>query len=155
MTSTYSAHAAICAKFYELTMDSSYVADVVFAKARAAIGEQALFVGGMFEIASELASRGMALTVVDYTIDVRDSESTITRTSTTERVTDSPLVVNWRARYSGEIWGKPFTFDDTIEHRAFSRPEFASCVSRAGFQVIEQGDNFNETSFYTLAQRTV
>jgi SAM-dependent methyltransferase len=240
MSNTYSAHAAICAKFYELTVDTRYVAEFVFAKARAALGERALFVGGMFEIAGELASRGISLSVVDYTdemvavgrnrlpncsiqksdlrslpfhdefdtifvvgrvfthmtsdsdllaalescrrslrpngklmadnyedsrievtdyfngrIDARDSNSTITRISTTERVTESPLVVNWRARYFGEISGKPFAFDDVIAHRAFSRTEFTTYLSKAGFQVIEQGNNFDETSFYTLAERTV
>jgi SAM-dependent methyltransferase len=240
MTDTYSAHAAICAKFYELTLSARQVADFVFAKGRVAIGDRALFVGGMFSIAGELALRGLSLTVVDYTdemvaigtsrlpncrvqksdlralpfheefdtifvvgrvfthmildadllaalescrrslrpngkllvdnyedsriqvtdyfngrIDARDDTSTITRISTTSRVSEVPLVVTWRACYHGEMDGSSFAFEDTMEHRAFSRAEFASYLSQIGFQLLEQGDNFDETSFYTLAQRTV
>jgi SAM-dependent methyltransferase len=240
MTNTYSAHAAICSKFYELTLNARHVADFVFAKGRAVNGEKALFVGGMFEIAGELALRGLSLTVVDYTdemvavgasrlpnccvqksdlrnlpfhetfdtifvvgrvfthmipdadlltalescrrslkpngkllvdnyedsriqvtdyfngrIDAQDDQATISRISTTERLSEVPLVVTWRARYHGKMDGRSFAFEDAMEHRAFSRAEFASYLSQAGFQLLEQGDNFDETSFYTLAKRVV
>lgn len=238
MTSTYSTHAAICAKFYTLTLDAHKVAHFVIDKAGVQPGARALFIGGMFEIAAELSLKGFELTLVDYTdemvalaakrlpdcrvvradlrelcfdqefdaifvvgrvfthmttdidlraaleschkalkpsgilmadnyedtkiqvtnyfngrIDVRDEGSVISRISSTRKVSDSPYVVNWRATYSGEIAQEPFAFDDEIDHRAFSRAEFAMHLSQFGFRVIAQGDNFDETSFYSVARR--
>jgi SAM-dependent methyltransferase len=84
-------------------------------------------------------------------ISVGDASSKIVRESTTERVSESPYVVKWRADYSGEFNGASFRFSDSIDHRAFSRDEFSRYLSTAGFTVEEQGDNFDETSFYTVA----
>ena len=70
-------------------------------------------------------------------------------------MSELPLIVIWRARYLGEIEGQSFAFEDSIEHRAFSRAEFASYLSQTGFRLLEQGDNFDEASFYTLAERVV
>jgi len=76
----------------------------------------------------------------------------IIRESKTTLVSAAPFIVRWDARYSGHYDQRSFEFSDSMEHRAFSRSEFSTCLERGGFQVIEQGDNFDETSFYTLAQ---
>lgn len=233
MTDTYSKHADVCAKFYELTLDSRAVADFVFAKSGARTGQKALFVGGMFGVASSLA-RTLELTIVDYTdemvgigrslvpdarvlkADLKDlpfrsefdlvfvigrvfthmiaqtdlrsavqscrkslrpggtlladnyetdriqttnyfngelgcgsGETQITRRSTTTLLTADPFVVRWDAEYTGQFGGSKFRFTDSMNHRAFSRTEFAEALRTEGFQVLEQGDNFDETSFYT------
>jgi ubiquinone/menaquinone biosynthesis C-methylase UbiE len=235
---TYSTYAEICSRFYDLTLDSRAVGDFVVAKARASAGNRVLFVGGMFQVAAQLQSKGLELTAVDNTdemvavgtkqlsssrvlkadlrslpfdnefdivfvvgrvfthmttdedltqalascrraltnsgklfadnyqdtriqitnyfngrISVGDERSKIVRDSTTERMSESPCVVTWRAEYSGELEGSPFRFSDSIEHRAFSREEFSRYLSTAGFRVEEQGDNFDETSFYSLATK--
>jgi SAM-dependent methyltransferase len=86
-------------------------------------------------------------------IQVQDDRCTIKRDSTTELRSTSPFVVDWRAEYSGVIEGEPFRFSDSIPHRAFSRAEFAEHLGNGGFQVIAQGDNFDETSFFTVSRR--
>jgi SAM-dependent methyltransferase len=88
-------------------------------------------------------------------IEGRDSSSQILRVSTTTQISGQPLVVRWDAEYSGEFDGAPFHFRDSIDHRAFSRQEFADCLRSAGFTAITQGDNFDETSFYSVAKRFV
>ncbi len=65
--STYSAHAAICAKFYDLTLNTESVSKFVFDNSKSHPGDAGLFVGGMFEVARGLINRGIDLTVVDYT----------------------------------------------------------------------------------------
>lgn len=67
MTDTYSKYADVCTKFYSLTLDSKNVAQFIFNKSRAIAGQNVLFVGGMFEVASELIKLGLNLTFVDYT----------------------------------------------------------------------------------------
>jgi len=67
MSDTYSTYADICAKFYALTMDARAVAEFVMARSQSGVGERALFVGGMFDVAAGLSSLGLQLTVVDYT----------------------------------------------------------------------------------------
>ncbi|HEY8608353.1 MAG TPA: class I SAM-dependent methyltransferase [Noviherbaspirillum sp.] len=85
-------------------------------------------------------------------IQVRDERSRIVRRSTTELLTETPLVVRWKASYTGIHEGAPFSFDDTIEQRAWSRDEIHARMSSSGFSVLRQGDNFDDTSFYTLAR---
>lgn len=87
------------------------------------------------------------------TIEAQDESCRIVRSSTTKRLSTSPFVVNWSAEYSGTMHGSPFHFSDSIKHRAFSRLEFAKELGKAGFQVLDQGDNFDETSFYTVSKR--
>jgi|GEM_PF-6330169 len=138
MSDTYSTYAEICSRFYDLTMDSESVADFVSSKCQASAGERVLFV-----IQTTKYFNGR--------ISVGDASSRIIRDSTTERVRESPYVVKWRADYSGEFKGAPFRFSDSIDHRAFSRYEFSRYLSSTGFTVQGQGDNFDETSFYTVA----
>lgn len=237
MSDTYSTYADICAKFYALTMDAPAVAEFVMARSRSRVGERALFVGGMFDVAAGLSSLGLQLTVVDYTeemvrvgsrrlpqcevvrADLRElpfrgqfdtvfvvgrvfthmttdhelvaaldschqalrpsgklfadnyedsriqvtsyfngtvkalsDDCSIVRESSTECVSKTPFVVRWDARYSGLVDGTTFEFSDSIDHRAFSRVEFAGYQQQKGFKVLEQGDNFDETSFYTLSR---
>jgi len=238
MSSTYTNHANVCAKFYSLTLDPEETADFILKNSRAVKGQSALFVGGMFDIASALISRGLHITLVDYTdemveiakskfgetsvfksdlrelpfdnqfdivfvigrvfthmisnedldkaifsckrslksggqifadnyedsriqvtkyfngrIDCSDSTCRIIRDSTTTRKSDSPRIVQWDAHYSGHMNGTEFNFKDSIDHRAFSREEFRKALEKYGFSVEEQGDNFDETSFYTLGRK--
>lgn len=238
MTATYSKYADICAKFYELTLDSEHVADFVFKNCSAKAGQQCLFVGGMFGVAERLLAMGLDLTVIDYTeemvfigksrmpnavvqkadlrdlpfnqafdlvivvgrvfthmitnddlirglaacyralrsngklfadnyediliqktsyfnglVEGRDSETHILRSSSTKLIGTNPFVVQWSAEYSGHISTNHFKFRDSIKHRAFSRVEFSNHLKMSGFEVEVQGDNFDETSFYTLARK--
>ncbi len=237
MTSTYSIHAAICAKFYELTLDPESVGRFIQLHSRIEAHERVLFVGGMFRLAQFLVDSGYSLTVVDYsdemvdvgrvllpntrveTADLRalpyqnefdlilvvgrvfthmitdedlrsalDScrgalrpggriffdnyedtkiqqtsyfngrvnaaagETKIIRDSCTTLVSRLPFVVRWAAEYSGEFAGRPFEFKDSMEHRAWSRTEISRFLTKASLEVLEQGDNFDETSFFTLAR---
>lgn len=237
MNNTYARHAAICAKFYELAVDRHAVEDFILQRSGVKPGHRALFVGGMFEIASCLFRHGVDLTVVDYSAEmvsvgrkhlpdvkvevadlrslpfenefdfvfvvgrvfthmisdedlrlavrschkalrrsgklffdnyedskigltnyfngelcVRDETAEIRRRSTTTRLSDSPLVVLWEATYTGILDGKPIEFCDAIEHRAWSRGEIQPFLKQAGFELLAQGDNFDETSFFTLAK---
>jgi hypothetical protein len=45
------------------------------------------------------------------------------------------------------------TFEDEMLHRAFSRKEVELLFEDEGFAVHSQGDNFDESSFFTLACR--
>jgi ubiquinone/menaquinone biosynthesis C-methylase UbiE len=238
MSFTYTKHAEICAKFYELTLNSRSVAEFVFGKIGAKSEQRGLFVGGMFSVAQALIAKGIDLTIVDYSdemiavgkallpdtkiykadlralpfdrefdivlvigrvfthmisnadlalgltgcwnslrvggrlfadnyedirilrtnyfnglIEGRDQNTHIARNSTTKVTSTDPFVVQWQAEYSGQFNNMPFSFRDSIEHRAFSRIEFASHLEATGFKIIDQGDNFDETSFYTLAEK--
>jgi SAM-dependent methyltransferase len=235
--STYSTHAAICAKFYDLTLSGESVSKFVFEKSESKPGDAGLFVGGMFEVAKGLCNKGVDLTVVDYTdemvavgkaklpgvrvekADLRhlsyegqfdivfvvgrvfthmisqedlfrglsacrrslrpggrlffdnyedskiqvtsyfngtaeagESDTLILRKSSTTRVSESPYVVRWDAEYSGTFEGEKFSFSDSMDHRAFSRMEVCRLLPDFGFEVLVQGDNFDETSFFTLAR---
>lgn len=77
----------------------------------------------------------------------------ISRRSRTESISDSPRVVKWFAEYSGTYKGEEFQFEDSMPHRAFSRSEFKNYLETANFEVLSQGDNFDETSFFTLARK--
>jgi SAM-dependent methyltransferase len=237
LMSTYSTHAAICAKFYDLTLKADEVSDFIFRHSQSRPGVSGLFVGGMFEIAKGLITSGINLTVVDYTdemveigrsklpgvkvekadlrflpfqdefdfvfvvgrvfthmisnddlsnafsscrkvlrrggylffdnyedskiqrtnyfngsIETKEGETIIRRESTTSKLSETPFVVRWDAEYSGSFSGKNFKFSDSIEHRAFSRHEICTLMPRFGFEVLTQGDNFDDTSFFTLAR---
>ena len=87
-------------------------------------------------------------------ISCSDSTSSITRNSSTSLSSERPHIVCWTACYSGEIENKSFEFTDSMEHRAFTREDFASHLNQRGLTVLKQGDNFDETSFYTVAVKT-
>jgi ubiquinone/menaquinone biosynthesis C-methylase UbiE len=88
-------------------------------------------------------------------ITVRDSNCQIVRESLTELVSERPYIVNWQANYSYQSHDNQVShFHDQILHRAFSRKEIQQFCRDAGLKVIEQGDNFDETSFYTLAKKS-
>lgn len=237
MNDTYSKNAAICSKFYELSVDPQAIDAFILERSRVTTGCHALFVGGMFEIANALLKHGINLTIVDYSeemvsigrkrfpntriekadlrslpyknefdfvfavgrvfthmisdddlrlalcschsalrgagslfldnyedskievtnyfngeIRLRDKTAEIQRKSTTTRLSDTPLVVQWDASYAGTIDGQPFEFFDSIKHRAWSRKEIQPFLEQSGFELIAQGDNFDETSFFTLAK---
>jgi ubiquinone/menaquinone biosynthesis C-methylase UbiE len=88
-------------------------------------------------------------------IEGKDHSSHIVRQSSTTRLSEKPFIVRWDAEYSGTVEDRTFSFRDSIEHRAFSRPEFTQYLEAAGLRTVAQGDNFDETSFYTLARREV
>lgn len=70
MNNTYARHAAICAKFYELTVDQQAIEGFILQRSGVKPGHRVLFVGGMFEIASCLLHHGVDLTVVDYSAEM-------------------------------------------------------------------------------------
>lgn len=95
--------------------------------------------------------------VTDYfngKVQVNDKEIEITRDSTTEKVSDSPYIVKWKATYTVTEDGKTKEFTDEIDHRAFSRGEIKDILEKNGFKQLDSGDNFDETSFYTIARST-
>ena len=49
--------------------------------------------------------------------------------------------------------GEEKVFQDEMLHRAFSRSEMKQLLEENGFLVLDQGDNFDETSFYTVAEK--
>ena len=77
----------------------------------------------------------------------------ITRDSTTELISTEPFIVNWKATYTLKENGKSRRFKDGIEHRAFSRKEIKELVEHNGLKQIENGNNFDETSFYSIARK--
>ncbi len=95
--------------------------------------------------------------VTDYfngLVSVSDSSIEIIRRSTTKLVSQDPFVVNWFADYRVTSQGNLITFSDQMRHRAFSRSEMKNLFEENGFSVCAQGDNFDETSFFTLARTT-
>ena len=92
--------------------------------------------------------------VTDYfngRIDVADESMKIIRDSSTSLVSESPYLVNWKAEYKILENGVEQTYQDEMLHRAFSRTEVKDLLEKNGFKVEDQGDNFDDTSFYTLA----
>lgn len=85
-------------------------------------------------------------------IFVSDDEVEIARDSTTELVSEKPFIVKWRAEYTVKD-GQTRQFKDEMEHRAFSREEMKELLERNGFRQLENGDNFDETSFYAIAKK--
>ncbi len=96
------------------------------------------------------------ITKTDYfngKITVKDSNIEIIRDSSTARVSKTPFIVNWKAIYSVKEGGKLQKFNDEMKHRAFSREEVKRNLEKNGFKQIEAGDNFDDTSFYSIAQK--
>lgn len=94
--------------------------------------------------------------VTDYfngCVSVSDSTLQIVRESSTELISHDPLVVNWKAEYRATLGSETKSFNDEMHHRAFSRDEMKELLELHGFTVLGQGDNFDETSFFTLARR--
>ena len=85
-------------------------------------------------------------------IVVKSDQGIIKRVSSTSLISKSPCVVEWQAHYSGSLDGDDFEFSDMIEQRAWSRSEIAPFLNETGFRQVSQGDNFDPTSFYTLAR---
>ena len=85
-------------------------------------------------------------------VAVKDADLEIIRDSTTELISEQPFVVNWSARYQASSEHGSTEFSDEMKHRAFSRMEMAELFEKHGFCVEAQGDNFDETSFYTLGK---
>jgi ubiquinone/menaquinone biosynthesis C-methylase UbiE len=234
----YSNLARICAKFYDLIVDSKEVADFVDTKISHFRPEKVLFVGGFFSVAKELIKKGYPLTVTDYTdemieegkkrlpktkvikadirnlpfenefdavivigrvfthmysdddlkkafqsigkslktngillfdnyentkitktnyfngkLTVKDNSIEIIRDSSTKIISEHPFIVNWKATYTVNEDGNLKRFDDEMEHRAFSRKEIKNILEKNGFKQIENGNNFDNTSFYSLAEK--
>ncbi len=84
-------------------------------------------------------------------ISVSDPAVEIVRDSSTCLVSRDPLIVNWKASYHIKSNGDSRSFSDEMYHRAFSRSEMQRLFEQHGFQVFSQGDNFDETSFFTVA----
>ena len=87
------------------------------------------------------------------TVVAEDGETHIERESSTALKSSVPYIVEWTAKYSGRFCGAALEFQDRMLHRAFSRNEITSLASHEGLEVMAQGDNFDETSFFTLARR--
>ncbi|VVB57840.1 Methyltransferase domain protein [Candidatus Anstonella stagnisolia] len=233
----YSNLAAICARFYDLSVDAREVADFVDAKISGSKPKKILFVGGFFSVARELIGKGYSITVADYTdemveegkkrlpgakivkadirnlpfenefdavlvigrvfthmysdedagkalgsikkslkpkgillfdnyedtkitntdyfngrITVKDRGIEITRDSSTEIISKTPFIVNWKATYTVTENGTVQKFSDEMEHRAFSRDEIKRTLEKNGFKQISNGNNFDSTSFYSIAR---
>lgn len=96
------------------------------------------------------------ITKTDYfngKITVKDSNIEIIRDSSTEIVSETPFIVNWKAAYIVKEDGKLQKFNDEMKHRAFSRKEMKNILEKNRFAQIEVGDNFDDTSFYLIAQK--
>ena len=114
---------------------------------------RALLPGGVLLADNYESSKIQKTNYFNGQISCSDGVVEIVRSSKTELVSTSPHVVNWQANYSGRFQQQEFAFSDSMEHRAFSRTEFATELTAASFEVLEQGDNFDETSFYSLARK--
>ncbi len=85
---------------------------------------------------------------------VDDARSRIVRDSFTTLVSEEPYIINWKANYLSSENGVVSRFQDQMLHRAFSRNEVEQFCEACGLEVVDQGDNFDETSFYTLAVKS-
>ncbi len=75
----------------------------------------------------------------------------IKRTSTMRSLSQTPQVVECVAQYSGTIDSRAFEFTETFNHRIFSKEEIRPILNASGFDIVSQGDSFDENSFFTLA----
>lgn len=94
--------------------------------------------------------------VTDYfngIIRAKDGNIEIIRNSSTELISKSPLIVNWKATYILKEGGNVKEYNDEMEHRGYSRQEISDFLEKNGFTQIENGDNFDDTSFYVLARK--
>jgi SAM-dependent methyltransferase len=87
------------------------------------------------------------------TINCSDTNIKITRSSSTELISNKPFVVDWSATYTGIHEGQEFEFSDSMHHRAWSRNEILGYIDKTAFKILDQGNNFDETSFYNLAEK--
>ncbi|MBS3106548.1 methyltransferase domain-containing protein [Candidatus Woesearchaeota archaeon] len=83
-------------------------------------------------------------------VKVKKGDSEIVRTSSL--VTLSKNHYLWKSDYEFKEGKEKKIFHDEMEHRAFSRNEIRNVLVENGLAFIEDGDNFDETSFYTLAK---
>ncbi|MBW2965507.1 class I SAM-dependent methyltransferase [Candidatus Woesearchaeota archaeon] len=89
-------------------------------------------------------------------IEVKDGEIEIARNSSTEFISEKPFIINWKATYIvKEKKGEIHRFNDEMKHRAFSRKEIKEFLEKNGFEHVEEGDNFDETSFYSIGRKKV
>ncbi|MBI4044275.1 MAG: class I SAM-dependent methyltransferase [Candidatus Diapherotrites archaeon] len=86
-------------------------------------------------------------------IKVKGKNIEITRKSSTKLLSKQPFIVNWKQIYAVEENGKVSKFKDELKHRAFSRREIKNYLEKNGFEQIDSGDNFDETSFYSIAKK--
>src|SRR5277367_50349 len=66
MNQTYGTNSGICTRFYDLVYDADQVAQFVLDKVSSLPVKKGLFIGGMFLIARQMISRGVELTISDY-----------------------------------------------------------------------------------------
>ncbi len=115
--------------------------------------EKSLNHSGILFIDNYEDSKIMKTNYFNGKVSAKGPEIKITRESQTEQISKKPFVVNWKAKYSVEENGKKSEYRDEMEHRAFSREERRALLGKSGFEVLEQGNNFDETSFYTIARK--
>ncbi len=113
----------------------------------------ALRPGGLLILDNYESSKIQKTDYFNARISVEDPSIVIERDSTTHLVSDKPHIVDWRATYRVCENSEERIFEDSMSHRAFSRGEIQELFEEHGFDVLSQGDNFDETSFYTLARR--
>jgi ubiquinone/menaquinone biosynthesis C-methylase UbiE len=87
-------------------------------------------------------------------VKVNNDKIEIIRDSTTELTSENPFIVDWKATYTVKKGQEVTTFTDAMPHRAFSREEISEFVQKNGFKLVATGDNFDETSFYALVQKS-
>lgn len=87
-------------------------------------------------------------------VSVCDQQLVIARDSSTKRISTIPHIVQWSASYHVCEEDREIIFTDSMPQRAFSREEMSKLFTANGFNVCQIGDNFDETSFYTVAQKT-
>lgn len=112
---------------------------------------QSLKPGGVTLLDNYEDTRIQATKYFNGRVAVSDPTIEIVRDSSTKLISQIPLIVNWKATYHFNSNGNSRTFEDEMHHRAFSRPEMRVLLEKHGFIVFSQGDNFDETSFFTLA----
>ncbi len=86
-------------------------------------------------------------------VQAKNGNIKIMRDSSTELISKKPFIVNWKATYTVKENNKTQKFNDEMAHRAFSRMEIKELLETNGFKQIENGNNFDETSFYAIAQK--
>ena len=109
--------------------------------------------GGLLFFDNYEASKIQRTDYFNGEVIVQDSVQRIVRSSTTSLISTEPFVVNWSARYEIASGTRSGYVEDEMLHRAFSREEIEQLLNRNHFAVIASGDNFDETSFYTLAKK--
>ena len=147
---------------FENQFDSIFVIGRVFTHmltnddARSALGslQRSLKNGGVVFMDNYEDSKIRETDYFNGRITVSNSNIEIVRDSSTEFVSEQPYIVNWSAEYRWKENGRVGHFKDQMLHRAFSRRELAKMLEKNGLTVVTQGDNFDDTSFYTLATKT-